>query len=116
MKLKKIRPILAISLCIQSLTFFILALINLEKKKALAATFAAIGAAGGAAGGILLYQEVKARKEEEDFDPADYLGDFDDDFDDFDITEDDILCSFDDDCGCGCEDNKEEEKSEETAE
>ncbi|MBO4452346.1 MAG: hypothetical protein J5793_00270 [Clostridia bacterium] len=100
MKFKKFRLIIGISLCVQAITFFILALLNLEKKKALAATFAAIGAAGGVAGGVLIYKEIKDRRRalEEDFD------DFDDfDFDDEDIDEDDILCSFDD------EDEKEEE-------
>lgn len=94
--MKKFRPILGISLCIQSLTFFILALINIEKKKALAATFAALGAAGGAVGGVLLYNEIKERKADDEFDPDDYLESFDDDFDDLDICEDDILCSFED--------------------
>ncbi|MBO4276998.1 MAG: hypothetical protein J5925_01200 [Clostridia bacterium] len=95
--MKKFRPILGISLCIQSLTFFILALINIEKKKALAATFAVLGAAGGAAGGVLLYNEIKERKSEAEFDPDDYLDNFDDDFDDCDICEDDIVCTFEDD-------------------
>ena len=80
--MKKFRPILGISLCIQSLTFFILALINIEKKKTLAATFAALGAAGGAVGGVLLYNEIKERKADGEFDPDDYLESFDDDFDD----------------------------------
>ena len=107
--MKKFRPILGISLCIQSLTFFILALINVEKKKALAATFAVLGAAGGAVGGVLLYNEIKERKAEPDFDPDDYLESFDDDFDDLDICEDDILCSFEDEGG-------EKEENGETAE
>ena len=105
--MKKIRPILGISLLIQSLTFFILSLINIEKKKALAATFAVLGAAGGAAGGILLYKEYKCRNCDNDFDDFD-IDDYDDDFDDLDICEDDILCSFGDD--------EEAEKSEESPE
>lgn len=108
--MKKFRPILGISLCIQSLTFFILALINIEKKKALAATFAVLGAAGGAVGGVLLYNEIKERKSEDDFDPDDYLESFDDDFDDLDICEDDILCSFEDDG-----EKKEADGAEDTA-
>lgn len=114
--MKKFRPILGISLCIQSITFFILALINVEKKKALAATFAALGAAGGAAGGILLYNEYKDRKVAEDFDPSEYLDEFDDDFDDLDVCEDDILCSFEDEKSDeaeeAAEDNGEGEKDE----
>ena len=94
MNFKKIRPILAISLCIQSITFFILALINLEKKKSLAATFAVIGAAGGVAGGVLLSQEIKERTA--GFDEDDFFDDFDADLDDLDIGEDDIICSFED--------------------
>ena len=114
MNFKKIRPILAVSLCIQSLTFFILALINAEKKKGLAAAFAVIGAAGGVAGGTLLYKEIKERNCDDDFDPEDYLDDFDDDFDDLDVSEDDILCSFEDEENAP--DASEAEEKEEPAE
>ena len=90
--MKKFRPILGISLCVQSITFFILFLVYAEKKKNLAKAFAAISAAGGIAGAALLISEAKKNKkpaeDEDDFD------DFEDDFDELDVDEDDILCSF----------------------
>lgn len=89
--MKKFRPILGISLCVQSLTFFILFLVYLDKKKSLAKAFAAIGAAGGVAGAWLLIKEAKSRKQ---VICDDCFDDFEDDFDDFDVCEDDILCSF----------------------
>ncbi len=105
--MKKLRPILAVSLLVQSLTFFVLSLLNIEKKKNLAKAFAAIGAVGGAAGAYLLVTEFKARKCCDCCsDDCDELDEFDD-FDDLDVCEDDILCSFEDENG-----EKAEEKSE----
>lgn len=91
--MKKIRLILGISLIVQSITFFVLCLVNLEKKKNLAKTFGAFSAAGGIAGVALLISEYKNRKKiraAED----DLYDEFCEDFEDFDIDEDDLVCSF----------------------
>lgn len=97
--MKKFRPILGISLLVQSVTFFILCIINAEKKKGLAAIFGLFGTIGGATGAALLYTEYKERKfmldEDEDF--FDEFDEFIDDFEDIDgddVTEDEILCTF----------------------
>lgn len=91
--MKKIRLILGISLLVQSITFFVLCLVNLEKKKNLAKTFGAFSALGGIAGVALLVSEYKNRKKikaaEEDL-----YDEFCEDFDDFEIDEDDLVCSF----------------------
>lgn len=95
--MKKFRPILGISLLVQSITFFILYLLNVEKKKNLARAFAAFAAIGGISGAVLLYAEYKERKMLQDFDAEEYYDDFDeflDDLDDIDVSEDDIACSF----------------------
>ena len=90
--MKKLRPILAVSLLVQSLTFFVL---NIEKKKNLAKAFAAIGVAGGAAGAYLLATKLKSRKYCCEAGDCDDFDEFDD-LDDLDVCEDDILCSFED--------------------
>ncbi len=94
--MKKLKPILGISLLVQSVTFFVLFLVNAEKKKNLARVFAIFSAAGGIAGGALLVSEYRDRKRLKSAD-EDYFDEFDelfDDFDDDEISEDDILCSF----------------------
>lgn len=92
--MKRFKPILGISLLIQSVTFLILSLINLEKKKSLAAVFGIFSALGGAAGTALLISDYKEKKNEEEFDAEDYYDEILDGFDDFDISEDEIDCSF----------------------
>lgn len=92
--MKKFRPILGISLLVQSITFLVLFLINLEKKKSLAKTFAVFSALGGAAGAALLVAELRDRKKLGVDEDDDYYDEFLDDFDDLEISEDDILCSF----------------------
>ena len=96
--MKKIRPILGISLLVQSITFLVLCLINLEKKKNLAKVFGVFSALGGISGVALLVYEYRSRKkaklaEEDLYD--EFYEDFDE-FDDFDVSEDDLLCSFED--------------------
>ncbi|MBR4279406.1 MAG: hypothetical protein IKT34_04420 [Clostridia bacterium] len=99
--MKKFRPIIGISLLIQSITFFILSILNIEKKKPLASAFGILGAIGGAAGTYLLVSDYKERKqalldEEEFFDEFDELYG---DFDDFEISDDDITCAFESEDG-----------------
>lgn len=94
--MKNLKPILGISLLVQSLTFFVLALVNVERKKNLAKAFAVLSAVSGVAGGGLIYAEYNKRKkliaEEDDF--LDEFDEFLEDYDDIDVCEDEILCSF----------------------
>ncbi len=96
MNFKKIRPILAVSLFVQSITFLVLSLVNAEKKKNLAIVFGVFSAIGGIAGIALTVSEVKDRKRaklaamEED----EYFDEILDEFDDLHIGEDEITCSF----------------------
>ena len=94
--MKKLRPIIGISLLVQSATFFVLCLLNLEKKKRLAKAFGFFGALGGIAGVTLLISEFRRRKKLKAAEDA-YLDEYDEfvsDFEDFDADEDDILCTF----------------------
>lgn len=97
--MKKLRPILGVSLIVQSITFFVLCLVNLEKKKNLAKAFGFFSALGGIAGVSLLVVEYRNRKkaklaEEDLYDEFyDEFDDFDE-FDDYNVSEDDLLCSF----------------------
>lgn len=94
--MKNIKPILGISLIVQSLTFFVLALVNVEKKKNLAKAFAVMSAVSGLSGGALLYAEYSNRKKliEAEDDMFEDFDEFLEDYDDIDVCEDDILCSF----------------------
>ena len=94
--MKKLRPIIGISLLVQSATFFVLCLLNLEKKRNLAKAFGFFGAVGGIAGVALLVSEFKKRKKRKAAEDADW-DEYDEcisDFEDFDTNEDDILCTF----------------------
>lgn len=91
--MKKTKLIIGISLAAQSLTFFILFLIYWGKKKSLAKTFAAFAAAGGIVGALCLLSEFKELRQATDF----YDDDYDEDFADLDVCEDDIMCSFETD-------------------
>ncbi len=91
--MKKLKPILGISLLVQSVSFLVLCLINLEKKKSLATVFGIFSAIGGVAGTALLVSNYKEEKIKDDFfDDEDFF--FDEDFED-DFSEcDDIECNF----------------------
>ncbi len=97
--MKKLRPILGVSLLVQSVTFFVLCLVNLEKKKNLAKAFGFFSALGGIAGVTLLVVEYRNRKKAklaEDDLYDEFYEDFDefDEFEDYNVSEDDLLCSF----------------------
>lgn len=94
--MKNFKPILGISLLVQSLTFLILALVNVERKKNLAKAFAVIGAVSGVAGGALLCVEYSNRKKlaSAEDDMFDEFDEFFEDYDDMDVCEDEIACSF----------------------
>ena len=94
--MKKLKPILGISLLVQSVTFFVLCMVNLEKKKNLAKAFGLFSVLGGAAGAYLLVSEYKNRKAalSDDF-SDDYFDEIFDEYDENDmIEEDDIDCAF----------------------
>lgn len=97
--MKKLRPILGISLLIQSVTFLILSLVNVEKNKNKSIAYGVFSALGGVAGAGLLAYEAKERKKnafvEDDFDAEDYFDEILDGIDDVEIIdEDDIDCAF----------------------
>lgn len=94
--MKKLKPILGISLLVQSITFLILSLVNVEKRKNLAIAFGVFSAIGGVAGAGLLVSEYNDRKKlKADFDEEDYFDDILEGFDDIEIIdEDNIDCSF----------------------
>ena len=91
--MKNFKPILGISLLVQSLTFLVLSLVNIERKKNLAKAFAFVSAISGLAGGALLYVEYSDRKKLIDAED-DMFDEFLEDYDDIDVCEDDIVCSF----------------------
>lgn len=94
--MKRLKPILGISCLVQSITFFILCLINVEKKKNAATAYGIFSAIGCAAGTALLISDYKERKAmEEDFYADEYFDEILDEFDEDDlIEEDDIDCAF----------------------
>jgi len=94
--MKKLRLIVGISLIIQSVTFLVLALTNLEKKKALAKTFGIFSAIGGVAGVALLVAEYKSRKRLKEMAEEDLYDEFGEDFENFEVDDDELLCNFED--------------------
>ena len=87
--LKRSRFYVAIALIVQAVTLSVLFIFFLFKKKSVAAALLAIAALEGATGAYLLAQI----KEDEEFDPSDYLYNGEDDFA-FDFDEDDIAAEL----------------------
>lgn len=94
--MKRLKPILGISCLVQSITFFILCLVNVEKKKNTAAAYGMFSAIGGLAGAALLYSDYKDQKAyDEEYYDDEYFDEFLDEFDDDDlIEENEIDCTF----------------------
>ena len=93
--LKKTKSIIAACLVAQSFLCFILSLIYMKTKKGFSKTCAVLGLAGGVAGGALLFDEYRKEleKRRELLSDLDYEEDYDDFFiDDEEI--DDIDCSI----------------------
>ena len=59
---KKSKLTFAASLIVQSITFFVLYLVNVEKKKNLAKAFAAFAAIGGVSGAVFLPHPHKSTR------------------------------------------------------
>ena len=94
--MKRLKPILGISCLVQSITFFILCLINVEKKKNSAVAYGIFSAIGGIAGAALLISDYKDQKAfDEEFYDDEYYDEFIDEFDEDDLVEEhEIDCSF----------------------
>jgi len=93
--MKKLKPIIGISLLVQSVTFFILCMVNLEKRKNLAKACGVFSAIGGVAGAAILISEYKKRKSEKNADlNNEYFDEIFDEYDESDMIEEDIDCAF----------------------
>lgn len=105
--MKKSKLILAICLCIHSVSFFVLFLLYWNKKRSLAKAFAAISAAGGLAGAYLLYKDrnnLKADMTE----LGEELIEEEEDFFGSGFDEDEVFCDFEK------EDNEDGDENEDT--
>ena len=89
--MKNKRQVFGIAFVAQALTCLVLSIILWNKNKVLARTFAVVSALGGVAGTYFLLSDRVQKKLASCFSDAE---DFEDDFEDFDVSEDDILCTF----------------------
>ena len=89
--MKHKKQVFGIAFVAQALTCLVLSIILWNKNKVLARTFAVVSALGGVAGTYFLLSDRVQKKLASCFSDAE---DFEDDFEDFDVCEDDILCTF----------------------
>ena len=89
--MKNKKQVFGIAFVAQALTCLVLSIILWNKNKVLARTFAVVSALGGVAGTYVLLSDRVQKKLASCFSDAE---DFEDDFEDFDVSEDDILCTF----------------------
>ncbi|MBO7162653.1 MAG: hypothetical protein J6W15_07530 [Clostridia bacterium] len=89
--MKNKKQVFGIAFVAQALTCLVLSIILWNKNKVLARTFAVVSALGGVAGTYFLLSDRVQKKLASCFSDAE---DFEDDFEDFDVCEDDILCTF----------------------
>jgi hypothetical protein len=89
--MKNKKQVFGIAFVAQALTCLVLSIILWNKNKVLARTFAVVSALGGVAGTYFLLSDIVQKKLASCFSDAE---DFEDDFEDFDVSEDDILCTF----------------------
>jgi hypothetical protein len=89
--MKNKKQAFGIAFVAQALTCLVLSIILWNKNKVLARTFAVVSALGGVAGTYFLLSDRVQKKLASCFSDAE---DFEDDFEDFDVSEDDILCTF----------------------
>lgn len=89
--MKNKKQVFGIAFVAQALTCLVLSIILWNKNKVLARTFAAVSALGGVAGTYFLLSDRVQKKLASCFSDSDEA---DDDFEDFDVCEDDILCTF----------------------
>lgn len=99
--MKKTRLIIALSLMVQSITFFILFFVYADRKKNLSRVFLGCGAAGFIGGSVLLFKEFKAQRAMKKLQANDPCFGCQDDCtncpDAFFPEEDDLSCEFVDD-------------------
>ncbi|MBE6539599.1 MAG: hypothetical protein E7674_02530 [Ruminococcaceae bacterium] len=89
--MKNKKQVFGIAFVAQAVTCLVLSIILWNKNKVLARTFAVVSALGGVAGTYFLLSDRVQKKLASCFSDAE---DFEDDFEDFDVCEDDILCTF----------------------
>ncbi|MBR6506432.1 MAG: hypothetical protein IKT37_02370 [Clostridia bacterium] len=89
--MKNKKQVFGIAFVAQAVTCLVLSIILWNKNKVLARTFAVVSALGGVAGTYFLLSDRVQKKLASCFSDAE---DFEDDFEDFDVSEDDILCTF----------------------
>ncbi len=89
--MKNKKQVFGIAFVAQALTCLVLSIILWNKNKVLARTFAVVSALGGVAGTYFLLSDRIQKKLASCFSDTDEA---DDDFEDFDVCEDDILCTF----------------------
>ena len=89
--MKNKKQVFGIAFVAQAVTCLVLSMILWNKNKVLARTFAVVSALGGVAGTYFLLSDRVQKKLASCFSDAE---DFEDDFEDFDVCEDDILCTF----------------------
>ena len=91
--MKNKKQVFGIAFVAQAVTCLVLSIILWNKNKVLARTFAVVSALGGVAGTYCLLSDRVQKKLASCFSDADEI---EDDFEDFDVCEDDILCTFED--------------------
>ncbi len=89
--MKNKKQVFGIAFVAQALTCLVLSIILWNKNKVLARTFAVVSALGGVAGTYFLLSDRVQKKLASCFSDGEEL---EDDFEDFDVCEDDILCTF----------------------
>ncbi len=89
--MKNKKQVFGIAFVAQAVTCLVLSIILWNKNKVLARTFAVVSALGGVAGTYFLLSDRVQKKLASCFSDGE---EFEDDFEDFDVSEDDILCTF----------------------
>lgn len=89
--MKNKKQVFGIAFVAQAVTCIVLSIVLWNKNKVLARTFAVVSALGGIAGTYFLLSDRIQKKLASCFSDADEA---EDDFENFDVSEDDILCTF----------------------
>lgn len=89
--MKNKKQVFGIAFTVQAITCLLLSIVLWNKNKVMSRVFAVVSALGGLAGTYFLLSEGIHKKLASCFSDSDEA---DDDFEDFDVCEDDILCTF----------------------